>query len=69
MNVDRTILAGAATVQFGTLALSGTHQQAIGFMLGMLSGAILLLLAFGVYPARRGEPTRNDEMTGATADR
>jgi hypothetical protein len=55
MRVGRPILAGAATVQFGSLGLvSNPQTQLLGFILGMVTGAVLLLLALGVQPPTRG---------------
>ena len=49
MKVDREILAGAATVQFCSLALVVDPQtRSIGFAIGIITGAVLLLLALGV---------------------
>jgi hypothetical protein len=54
MKVHRAILAGTATTQFGTLVLISSHEtRPLGFVLGMLSGSVLLLTALGVYPAAR----------------
>jgi hypothetical protein len=51
MKVDRAILAAGATVQFGTLALvSNPHTRILGFVTGMLTGSILLLLAIEIRP-------------------
>jgi hypothetical protein len=49
MKVDRTILAGAAAVQFCSLVLvAHPPTRTIGFAVGMVAGAVLLLLALGV---------------------
>jgi hypothetical protein len=54
IKVDRAILAGAATVQFATLWMDGNpHTRLLGFICGMVTGTILLLLAMGIYPAAR----------------
>jgi hypothetical protein len=52
MKVDRAILAGAATVQFGSLVLvSNPETRALGFVLGIMTGAVLLLIAVGIQPS------------------
>jgi hypothetical protein len=49
MKVDRAILAGAAAVQFCSLALvADPPTRTIGFAIGMMTGVVLLLLALGV---------------------
>ena len=63
MKKDRTVLAAGATVQFSTLALvNNPHTRILGFLTGVLTGAILLLLAIDIRPLlslisfkRRGE--------------
>lgn len=51
MKVDRSILGGAAAVQFGSLALVTVPQtRSLGLIIGIITGAVLLLLAFGVQP-------------------
>ena len=54
MKVDRAILAGAATVQFSSLLLVSSPQtRPLGFLVGILTGAILLLVALGIQPNTR----------------
>lgn len=49
LKVDREILAGAAAVQFCSLALvADPSTRPIGFVAGMITGVVLLLLALGV---------------------
>ena len=68
MKADRAILAAGATVQFSTLALvNNPHTRIIGFVTGMLTGTILLLLAIGIRPLlppvaskRRAEIRKHD---------
>lgn len=60
MKVDRAILAGAATVQFSSLVLaSNPHTRALGFVLGIMTGVVLLLIAIGIQPStwRHAGPT------------
>jgi hypothetical protein len=61
MKVHPAILAGAATVQFATVDMANSpHTRLIGFICGMITGTILLLLALGIYPARwhrHGDPS------------
>lgn len=53
MKVGRAILAGGATVQFSSLALAANaHTRALGFVTGMITGVIFLLLAIDVKPMR-----------------
>ena len=49
MKVDRTILAGAAAVQFCSLVLvADLRTRLVGFAIGIATGVVLLLLALGV---------------------
>lgn len=49
MKVDRGILGGAAAVQFCSLALvADPGTRPIGFVVGTITGLVLLLLALGV---------------------
>jgi hypothetical protein len=64
MRVDREILAGAAAVQFCSLALvANPSTRPIGFVVGMITGVVLLLLALGVqqgmFPHPRGHSGTN----------
>jgi hypothetical protein len=52
MKVHPAFLASAAAVQFTTLGMAANpHTRLLGFICGMVTGTILLLLALGFYPA------------------
>lgn len=67
MKVDRAILAGAATVQFSSLVLvSNPGTRALGFVLGIMTGTVLLLIALGVQPSARRRTRRTISHAGHT---
>jgi hypothetical protein len=65
MKVSRAIFAGTAATQFGTLIMTSYPQtRTLGIILGVLNGAILLLLSWGIYPAQWQERKRTSDGNG-----
>ena len=49
MKVDRAIMGAAAAVQFSSLVLVADQETRLaGFILGMVAGLVLLMLALGI---------------------